>query len=127
MTMDRQTKVTTVIPAGERLDRMDVGTLQILGLDSSDIRPGATLGGPVTVETEAKSSVTLKEDAKGYVRVDEVKVYANDAEEAAREAVRVMFLTKALIAAEADKKFHDSLAASLGATRQSYPAQPPTS
>lgn len=67
-----------------------------------------------TVETEAKCSVTLKEDAKGSVRVDEYKVYHNDPSEAERLALEGMMRLRARIAQAAESRLQQQLAESAG-------------
>lgn len=61
---------------------------------------------------EAISSVELGETAKGEINVKSVKVYANNPEEAALIATKIMFETRARIEEIANAKLHEQLTAS---------------
>ena len=66
-----------------------------------------------TTETAALNSVELKEDAKGSVRVESYKVYANDPREAERLALEGMLRLRSQIAEAAGDRMDQQLEASV--------------
>ena len=67
----------------------------------------------ITTETAALNSVELKEDAKGSVRVESYKVYANDPREAERLALEGMLRLRSQIAEAAGDRMNLQLEASV--------------
>ena len=80
-----------------------------------------TANGFTETESAPLSSVELSETAKGDIKVSSVKIYANDPDEAWRLAVRIMFETRAMIAAAQDTVLHAQLEASIGAAKAGKP------